>query len=144
MSEICCHGHNTLIGRRDKWGACRVCKNERARTRYCNLSIDQRRAIYNKPINRNRQWAKYGIKNLEGQPFTSIDYDRAYQIQSGRCKIPTCNKHQSELHRAFDVDHNHKTGIFRGLLCGDCNTDIGILEGKKYSDYKVYLNLEVH
>jgi hypothetical protein len=143
LSENCTKGHITGVIGRDKWGACRSCKNERAKIRYAKLSIEERRAMYNRPINRNRQWAKYGIKNSNGQPFTVLDYDRAYQIQIGRCKIPSCNRHQSELKRAFDVDHDHKTSIFRGLLCGDCNTDIGILEGRKYSDYKAYLNLEV-
>lgn len=31
------------------------------------------------------------------------------------------------------VDHNHKTGKVRGILCGNCNTWIGYLENKNIS-----------
>ena len=29
------------------------------------------------------------------------------------------------------IDHDHKTGNIRGILCGNCNTNIGYLENKK-------------
>lgn len=55
---------------------------------------------------------KYGV--------TLRDYDALFERQSGACAI--CGKQQV---RALDVDHNHVTGIVRGLLCTSCNRMIG-------------------
>jgi len=38
-----------------------------------------------------------------------------------------CGLHQSELRKALAGDHNHITDKKRGLLCGVCNTAIGLL-----------------
>ena len=61
-----------------------------------------------------------------GEIFTSIDYDWAYQVQQGRCKI--CKRHQSDIGKRFHVDHDHKTGKFRALLCFNCNKQLGVVE----------------
>lgn len=55
--------------------------------------------------------------------LTLAGYDKLYQKQKGRCDI--CGKHQSELKKALDVDHNHTTGKVRGLLCTNCNYGLG-------------------
>jgi hypothetical protein len=68
-------------------------------------------------------WKYQGIKNHDGSDFGLVDYDRAYQIQHGRC--PGCKKHASELSRPLAVDHDHNTGRFRGLLCIMCNLILG-------------------
>ena len=69
---------------------------------------------------------KYGI--------TYEDYLSMYELQNKSCKI--CGK--SELRRNYQekreqllplfVDHCHKTGKVRGLLCSKCNTGIGMFE----------------
>ncbi len=46
-------------------------------------------------------------------------YETILLRQSGRC--PICGK---EL-RTFHIDHNHRTGTVRGLLCENCNPMIG-------------------
>ena len=70
-------------------------------------------------------WAKNGVTNKEGKTFDLNDYNRAFQIQGGKCAL--CDKHQSELKRALAVDHDHATGRFRGLLCSPCNSNaVGI------------------
>ena len=66
-----------------------------------------------------------GVVKHDGAHFTAIDYDRAYQVQQGCCGI--CGKHQSTLSRKLFVDHDHNTGVFRGLLCRKCNVGMGNL-----------------
>jgi hypothetical protein len=55
---------------------------------------------------------KYGI--------TIHDYDRILTSQGGKCAI--CKGGTSKRH--FAVDHNHKNGQIRGLLCARCNTGL--------------------
>ena len=56
--------------------------------------------------------SKYGI--LEA------DYISMMKAQNGGCAI--CGKTECRL----VVDHNHKTGRPRGLLCGQCNSALGL------------------
>jgi hypothetical protein len=49
--------------------------------------------------------------------ITIDDYDRILASQGGRCSI--CKGGTSKRH--FAVDHNHKNGNIRGLLCARCN-----------------------
>ena len=45
--------------------------------------------------------------------------------QDGKCAI--CGTTSTGNRKAFHVDHDHKTGKVRGLLCSNCNTGIGNL-----------------
>lgn len=60
-------------------------------------------------------WHKYGI--------TLEDYDDLLQEQEFKCGV--CKRHVSELSQPLFVDHDHTTGVVRGLLCIRCNTSIG-------------------
>jgi len=44
--------------------------------------------------------------------------------QGGRCSI--CSEHPSGRRSSLHVDHCHKTGRVRGLLCSKCNAGIGM------------------
>jgi hypothetical protein len=50
------------------------------------------------------------------------DYDRLYALQGGRCAI--CPRATGASKR-LAVDHDHKTGLPRGLLCSVCNRMLG-------------------
>jgi len=60
------------------------------------------------------------------------DYNLILKKQKGRCAI--CKK--LPLNQRLDIDHNHTTGIIRGLLCRGCNRFLGLLENGRY-DTKV-------
>jgi len=49
---------------------------------------------------------------------------KMYLSQKGRCKL--CGK--EVLYDKMQVDHNHTTGVVRGLLCYSCNSRIGYIE----------------
>ena len=57
---------------------------------------------------------KYGM--------TLADYDGMFAAQDGVCAI--CGEARPE-ERALHVDHDHETGVIRGLLCFRCNNALG-------------------
>ena len=74
-----------------------------------------------KIIGKNRQ---YNLKQKYG--LTLDDYNNLFEKQEGRCAI--CGKHQVEIARHLDIDHDHNTGSIRGLLCPKCNAGLGYFE----------------
>lgn len=66
---------------------------------------------------------KYGLDNVK--------YDIILKKQNGVCAIclkPETYKHQSGKIKELAVDHNHKTGEVRGLLCSRCNITLGLVD----------------
>lgn len=62
---------------------------------------------------------------LKPYGLTIEDYNRMFLEQRGACSI--CNKKEEKL----CVDHDHKTGKVRGLLCLKCNFGLGFLQDSK-------------
>jgi len=60
----------------------------------------------------------YHLKKTYG--ITIQDYDKLLEAQKGKCAI--CKGGTSK--NFFAVDHNHKNGRIRGLLCARCNTGL--------------------
>lgn len=48
-----------------------------------------------------------------------IEREKIFVQQGGKCGI--CKKEQNQFKKRLAVDHNHKTGLVRGLLCYRCN-----------------------
>lgn len=71
-----------------------------------------------------RRWAwikqKYGL--------TPADYQRMLESQNGSCKICGRGPTGNGVGKILEVDHCHRTGTIRGLLCRRCNTGISWLE----------------
>ena len=70
-------------------------------------------------MTRKRDHHKEGLKKRYG--ITTQDYNNMLARQRGKCGI--CARY-----RKLVVDHNHRTGKLRGLLCSNCNTGFGLLE----------------
>lgn len=64
---------------------------------------------------------KYRLKGEYG--ITTDDFEYLLNKQNGKCAI--CGVSQCATGRRFAVDHCHKTGMVRGLLCQSCNTGLG-------------------
>ncbi len=85
----------------------------------------EKRRVFNKARkekNREGYYKKrYGV-SLE-------EYNILLQLQNYCCAI--CNIHESKLkhgrNQYLAVDHNHKTGKVRGLLCYKCNSALGFV-----------------
>ena len=64
-------------------------------------------------------------------------YQVRMTIQNGKCAV--CGEHFGDK---LVLDHDHKTGEWRGLLCNNCNTAIGLLHENPHKMMKAinYLN----
>ena len=94
---------------------CRPCSTVRARKYRATLDPGVKKA-------KARQW---NIKNAYG--MVESDYEAMASAQGDRCAI--CDgsdpKHVSGK---WNIDHDHKTGKVRALLCGSCNRGLGKFE----------------
>ena len=81
---------------------------------------------YADPFRKNRIARRRNLKAKYG--LTVREYESIHVAQSGKCAI--CGR--DENGRKLAVDHNHKTGEIRGLLCDSCNPRLGILEDYEF------------
>jgi hypothetical protein len=129
-----CNQYKDISNFHPKGYYCRECRNEKQRQYWANLPIEVRRSRQMKSEAQKR----YRENNLEKTKLiarkghikrkfgiTLEEYDLMLNSQNGVCAICqlTCDSGYS-----LAVDHNHKTGKIRGLLCKNCNTAIGLLK----------------
>lgn len=98
---------------------CRDCWNE---WRRINRATNPERTA-------DEQWWDNLRKACRKQSITVDDYFRLYDEQDGKCAI--CEKElqvAAGKGKSASIDHSHDTGQVRGLLCGKCNTAIGLLD----------------
>lgn len=97
------------------------CAKHYSANRYALLVKGRPLSLRKKRSNRNCELRKrYGI--------TLEQFEEMAAKQKGRCAVcrqPPRNKH------GLCLDHCHRTGRVRGLLCAGCNTAIGVLERDK-------------
>lgn len=118
---------------------CVKCQSQQRRIRYMKNQEENKKkqrewnAQYpNKVKEKSKKWNDNNkLMNRSSElkrnfGMTLQDYDLMFEQQRGRCKI--CNRHQSIFARKLFVDHCHKTGKVRGLLCSTCNSGIGHLQ----------------
>lgn len=135
---ICIRKHDVSVTGRYQDGHCTACRREDS---YVYKSLHRRETIaaarkwnmeHPEQVKANRRkysWRREKITNSNGTPFTPLDYDRLYQLQLGKCRI--CGVHSTCLSRRLDADHDHTTGMIRGLLCSLCNVRLGQYESFK-------------
>jgi hypothetical protein len=148
---FCCHDgcfrHATRTG-----GLCSVHYNkslqeqklqEIARTglKLCNLCKQEKplNEFHKAPDNFSglNRWCKTCVQNnnhakvlerrnaslLRKYNMTLATYKQILNSQNNACKI--CEIQAEKYGKIFHVDHDHKTGNVRGLLCGGCNGGLG-------------------
>jgi len=105
-------------------GYCKECRSLSQRAKY-KLNHDGDPSFY-----RLYDWPR-NLKRYYG--ITVDDYHRMLAEQGGGCAIcgsrnPTNGSRLYKRIRrtVFDVDHDHKTGMVRGLLCTVCNRLVGL------------------
>lgn len=98
---------------------CKTCKNTRtAQWREAN------RDKYNAYM-RDKNAARYPRDRLRRYGLTLERYEEMLKEQDGLCAI--CRK-PPQGKRPLVIDHDHKTGRVRGLLCYGCNRALAVLD----------------
>ncbi|MFC9974321.1 endonuclease domain-containing protein [Spirillospora sp. NPDC127200] len=91
---------------------CQRCERNRAEKFYTGkrgrICASCKRKSRSKAGHEQRVMATYGLRSGE--------YDALFKAQDGRCAI--CRETRSQR---LSVDHCHKSGVVRGLLCRRCN-----------------------
>jgi len=89
------HRHKMRRDGLDPW--CKECKKRYSKSHY--------------------RYKKYKITNKK--------YDKMIEDQNGMCLI--CGRNFNKLHfpQHTHIDHDHKTGKIRALLCNNCNVILG-------------------
>jgi hypothetical protein len=132
---------------------CKLCESKRKKksyspeknnTRYLknkDMYLTQQKVYYNKNkevirkqaknyYSKNKSkwfeagWKAKGIYNRDGEYFTLENYNEELNRTNNKCEI--CFSDGSNHKKKLCVDHNHDTGIVRGILCGHCNVGIGM------------------
>jgi hypothetical protein len=103
---------------------CKDCVREYQLELYHKLSLDKKRERKEKSA---QALGKDYFKRYKLNRHYNIsleDYNKMYEEQNGKCYL--CEKDIAG--REVKVDHNHKTGKVRKLLCHNCNTSLGLLK----------------
>lgn len=120
---------------------CKTCKIEKPKSLFPSNKkykdgirphcIDCRQAYEVKNYHKNKHKRPYVYENdknrklLKEYGISYSEYLIMLEAQNGGCAI--CGTTSTGNRKAFHVDHCHKTGKVRGLLCGNCNSGIGNL-----------------
>ncbi len=109
----CIYGHGTM--RYSAGGACVVCSRQKSKERYA--SGRKKKSKYDPVYRRERNLlANYGL--------TIEQYDALSEAQGHVCAI--CGGiGEGHMSRRLVVDHCHRSGKMRALLCGKCNVGLG-------------------
>lgn len=87
---------------------------------------------------RENNWRCQGIKNKDGSWFKVLDFLAILEKQQYRCAL--CPRTIPGGMGNWHVDHNHKTGVVRGLLCVSCNLKVGHVESLDLPKILSYLS----
>lgn len=59
--------------------------------------------------------------------ITYLDYKNMLKAQNNACAICSLRNGTNGPHKRLFVDHDHETGVVRGLVCNRCNVMLGYL-----------------
>lgn len=104
-------------------------KYKEQRRQFREANREKLRAIAREDYRRNRsrkiaQACAYQRRRRYG--ITDEEYARMVTACGGRCAV--CRERPVGRFAALCVDHDHKTGAVRGMLCHGCNTALGMLK----------------
>jgi hypothetical protein len=100
-------------------------------TRDGSIEASERKHIEKKSRKKHAKYVARYNKSVHLQKMygvTMAEFNTMYLLQGGICAIcgnPEKSKNQDGTTKYLAVDHDHKTGAVRGLLCRKCNHMLG-------------------
>lgn len=107
-----------LHGKDGRRSVCKQCAYKIRREKYMS---PEKVKLYNSQYWRTSAVTKKSVYTLVRTPIGPYDYSVLFEKQKGLCAI--CG--EPPKHKRLGVDHCHKTGKVRGLLCSPCNLMLG-------------------
>lgn len=113
---------------------CKTCNTEKPKKDFSRLKSRRSGIIPHCKICHNKKMKLWNKKHpfysrnsnlMKNYGITSDDYDKMLKEQNNVCKV--CNGPAMGKGR-YHVDHCHKTGKIRGLLCHKCNVALGMVQ----------------
>lgn len=109
---------------------CSKCREERPADAFyigrpmCKRCIIARQTEYQRTDDGRAKQRRARLKHRYG--ISEQEYDRLLAEQGGTCLF--CPAEVSPYNRRLSVDHDHRTGVVRGILCLKCNTHMGFVD----------------
>jgi hypothetical protein len=115
---------------------CKICNDEQIKIYYSNNR--ERILEYKKNWQKRNPGYKTKYTRLKVYGLTNIQFERILKNQDFKCAV--CRDLLDlKKPKSICVDHCHKTGIVRGILCFGCNTAEGNLRtpeiAQRMADY---------
>lgn len=118
---------------------------QRTKERYAlkrNAILSQQKERYaefrKEILKKNKEWrdknpdkiALYYRKKHLGTMYgiTIDDFEAMWGVQKGRCANYKCDEILSRENNGHAIDHSHKTGKVRAILCRSCNVSLGLMK----------------
>lgn len=89
---------------------------------------------------KNKEQRKNNISRSLYKLKKDANYEKMAELQSYCCEM--CGIHASNFKKRLNIDHNHKTGQIRGLLCVTCNLGLGAFKESPELLYAAIVYLE--
>jgi hypothetical protein len=127
-----------MAGMRDGYrNECKQCSLQQKHEKYLANPDPAKRRVREWQLNNReryaanqRRWKESGGKALSDRRshlkckfgLTPAEYEEKLAAQGGGCAL--CGRKPAPG-RQLDIDHDHKTGAVRGLICNSCNQGLG-------------------
>lgn len=128
MSKICTYckiekGESEFYLKSDKLRSqCKICSSRNSIINYQNNKESRQKT--NKIWRDNNKQKIHAIFLKARYGLQIGEFNNMLEKQNYRCAI--CNE-ENYSKKNFHIDHDHKTGKIRGLLCYKCNSSMGLL-----------------
>ena len=123
--EICGKSFISEMGKAGHKGWCKGSHGRVSSCKYCGDNVEIRSSstiVVCADCKKKDSQKRSRKKLLKQYGLTQEDYDQIIEAQENKCKI--CKLE----HNRLVIDHDHKTGEVRGILCTRCNSCLGWYE----------------